>query len=395
MSRLLRAAALAGLALSAGCRKTVPPPVEEEALPPAAPVGINEISVLRVAGPRLWLGTSAGVVTFLPESGSWTLSSGQSGVSNEDVRDLAIAADGTAWTAHAGEPEDPASPETASSASDAPRHGGVRAFRPDGSVASYFEEQGLPTDDVVAVAVADGLVAAAGEQGLVLLREGATRFEPVESSPKRRLTVVDPGAGGSTRNLTEFRPRDERITALLGAGARLWVGTNHGLLALQDGAWTRFRLPACRRDGRAPDVVSALGRRPDGVVAALALQEGDETHPSGVAEIVAQGAGQVCMVPGVDVPESLTPAASSDGRTTWLATYEGLVRVRGADVILFERGDVLPALPPTAVEVDGAGGAWVGFWGGGIAHVTETDVTSWRLGAGSSGVAEAKRRSLR
>ena len=405
MSRTAAALGILFLLSTAACRKAEPPPPPSPELPPAAPVGINEIAALRASGSRVWLGTSAGVVAFLPQSGSWTLLAADGTVSHEGVRDLALGADGTAWTAHAAEPEDPdspaapdapaAPPQAGGSAPARPRRGGVRAFRPDGSVTAFFAEQGLPSDDVASIAVTDGLVAAATSAGLALLPSGAARFEPPDPSPKRRLTVIDPGAGGTSRNLTEFRPRDERITALLGAGSRLWLGTNHGLLALQDGAWTRVRLPACRRDGRAPDVVTALGARPDGVVAALGLQEGDAVIPSGVAEILAQGTAQACHVPGVDVPEALTPGVASDGRTTWLATYEGLVRVRGSEVILFERGDVLPDLPPTAVDVDGTGGAWVGLWGAGVAHVTDTDVTTWKLGTGAGGIAAAQRRVLR
>ena len=189
--------------------------------------------------------------------------------------------------------------------------------------------------------------------------------------------------------VTEFKPRGERVLALAGSGARLFVGTSHGLLMLEGETWRRVRLPSCRRDGKAASAVVALGMRPDGVVAALGLQTAEGFEPSGVAAVMRDGAAATCFAPGVDVPAALTPSFASDGTTTWLATYEGLVILRGPDVELIERGDGLPRVPPMAVTPDGAGGAWVGFWGAGIARVGGGGpMKRYRFPSGESGVAE-------
>lgn len=393
----LRVLVSVALLLVAGCRREAPPVAEAEPeLPPPAPIGVNEVVAISVTGDTLILATSAGLVDFDPAAGSHALRRAGPDLSPAGVRSMALATDGTAWTAHSapdeqshGHEHDPMPAEAAGAPrAIVVRHGGLRAYLPDGSVEAFFVEQGLPSNDCWAVAALDGgVIAAATAGGLAILDPATRTFTPIDASPRRRMLVIDPSAGGASRTLTEFRPRDETITSLLGRGQRLWLGTDHGLLALENGAWLRHRIPGCRRDGRAADVVTVLGPRPDGVVAALGL-DGERIEPSGLVEIREEGRAATCHVPGVDVPASLTTAVASDGRTTWMATYEGLLRIRGPEVVLLERGRELPELPPMAVAVSDDGAAWVGFWGSGIGHVSDAGVTMFRLGPGEQGIAE-------
>ncbi len=389
-------ACLLGILLAGACAEVTPPP-DPEPEPQVAPVAVNEIAVLRARSGRVIAGTSAGLVILDEATLRFTLSAGEGDLSHAGVTALDVAADGTIWTGHAAVAlaggDDPASEGASPEAGEAPaappvRRGGVRAFAPDGSVRAYFRAEGLPGDDVLALAVTGRAVAVATAEGLAVLREGAEAFEPALVEPRRRVIVVDPGAGGATRAVTEFRPRGERVLALAAAGDRLWVGTNHGLLLLDGDTWRRVVLPSCRRDGRLASSILALGVRPDGVAAVLGLESETGFEPSGVAEVLREGTGATCHVPGVDVPAALTPGIASDGRTTWIATYEGLVALKGSDAHLLERGVDLPRVPPMAVAPDGAGGVWVGTWGAGICRVSAAGVVSRiRLESGSSGTA--------
>lgn len=367
---LPRSALLLLAMLGASCREPPPPPPEPDPIPEPRPVGVNEVGALAISGAGVWVGTTDGVVLLLPDSGRWTLLGGGPRVSG-----IAVAPDGTAWSSHRAPAAD----------SPAPGEGGVRALRPDGSVQAYFSKDGLPSDDVLAIAWHDG-VAAATSGGLALMGSGGG-FTPWSPPQRRRVVLADPQSPG-LRTVTEFTPRGERVLSLAADASSLWLGTTHGLLAVQGATLRRVVLPSCRADSQAADGVVALAAARGMVVAAVAREPaGGEEEPSGVVEILGDGASARCRAPGTDVPAALTTSLATDGRTTWMATREGVLRMEGEDVRLLETGLDLPSAPPMAVASDASGAAWIGFWGAGVGRLRGEELTLWRFGAGQAGVA--------
>jgi ligand-binding sensor domain-containing protein len=360
-----------------GCRGKAPVPrgqaaAYEAARPPPAAGGgeLEEITAIAAGRGVVFIGTTAGPIRLDPDSGAHELVRGDDAVSHAGVVDLALDADGTAWTAHAA---GPGSGHAAPGASRAPRRGGVRALHEGGrEYSAWFAEDGLGATDVAAIAVGDGRVVAAVGPGLARLDQAdATQlFRPLFTDSTLRLTVVDlADVGAEPRSVQEFRPRSEVVRAVAVAGEDTWVGTTHGLYRLRETGVERFVIPCGTPQGRASLVTAAWASAAGGVIATLGVPRADGGfEPAGMLEH-APGSPPTCHEPGVDVPDS--PALDVDRAegTTWLGTYEGLVRVRGRDVELLDADAGAPPGPVTAVAAEGADACWVGTWGHG----------AWRL----------------
>jgi hypothetical protein len=371
-----RCVALVLLLAVVACRHDQPPPpVAAQPLPPALPVGLNEIEALALSGETLYVATSDGLVAFDTKTTRHRVITGDASVTFLDARDVAVAPDGTVWSAHAlPEPGESGRPA-------APRRGGLRQLRPDGSWSAFFAEDGLASDDVTAVAAGDGVVAAVAGGALVIRRtkpDGSpSAFARVDVEPRREILVVDASAGGASRIVTEFVPRDEQVTALAARGTRILAGTTHGLQLLEPDARKRLAIP-CVREATPAGRVLAVALDDGAILASLATNE-QEWRPAGLLQIDAALTHARCLLPGVDVPDAPAFDVATQGGLTWLATYEGLIRIRGDDVVLFERGQELPSRAVVAVAPDGASGCWVGTWGAGILHVRDGEVDGYRL----------------
>jgi len=390
-----RGVALALVLAVTGCARDEPAaPVAPEPLPAALPVGLNEIEALALSGDTLYCATAEGLVAFDVGTTRHRIVAGDASVTFANARDVAIAPDGSVWSAHALLPPAAAPPspppaateddEAAPPPPEAPapaRRGGLRQLRPDGSWAAFFAEDGLGSDDVTAVAAGDGVVAAVAGGALVIRRAGADGASPmfarVDNEPRREVLVVDASAGGSTRVVTEFVPRDESATSVAARGARILAGTTHGLQLFEPGARKRLAMP-CARDGKPAGHVLAVAFD-DGVMLASVATREEEWRPAGLLEMDAALTRAHCLLPGIDVPDAPAFDVATQGGLTWLATYEGLIRIRGNDVVLFERGVELPSRAVVAVAPDGASGCWVGTWGAGIVHVRDGAIEGYRL----------------
>ncbi len=146
----------------------------------------------------------------------------------------------------------------------------------------------------------------------------------------------------------------------------IWIGTDGGLAKLQDGEVTTYTA----RDGLASDTVTALAGGPDGSLW-IGTYEGLNRW---------RGGRLSPALPGVDAPisaiyEDVTSASSrEDARgDLWLGTEEqGLLRVRGDDVIALSIADGLPADTVKALAGAPDGTLWIGTEGG-LARMRDGD----------------------
>ena len=357
------------------------------------PVELNQVAALAVDGGRVWLATSGGIVVLNPRSNSAIVLVGDDRVSNANATDIAIAPNGVTWTSHGlsarergRREEGAAGPEVSAppGGETRAREGGIRAFGKEGAVTAFFAEDGLGTDEIDSIAAGRDLVIAAAGPALAILRTGApgSHFETRLTESPRRLQVIDLAAGASARRVVEFRPRAERMTAVAIDGSALLVGSTDAIYRIDGDELLRFA-PACRVNGGIPSHVIALAPLPGGFIASLGVPgaPGDAPLPGGLAEVRDFGRIARCHAPAFDVPAATTLDVAVDGQVIWLATYEGIVRIKGDDPELLVRGVEIPAPAPTAIAGDGQGGVWVGTWGGGTWHLADGLIDTYMIGA--------------
>lgn len=382
--------AILGVVLGAACRppeSARPSPRGRSTSPPppargAQPGVLDQVTAVRPAGGLVHVGTEAGVVVLDPGAGRYRLLAGEEDVSHAAVAALAVGEDGTVWSAHRAAP---------GSGGDGMRRGGVRAFGAGGSSRWWWSEDGLPSDDVLAVAVRGDRVVAAVAEAIAFLDLGDPEATWVTAfdSPSRKLEVVDPGAGADARrSVVEFRPRGERVTSVALDATSAWIGTTHGLYRRwSDGRLERHAVP-CRVDGRVVRWIGELAADSTRVAAVLVREApagGSRWLPGGLL-LLGPDSAATCLEPDVDVPASPSLSVALDGGVTWLATYQGVTRIEAHAVELWDAAAGAPDVPVTCVAPDGAGGCWFGTWGGGIVHVRDRSYVQFTFDAGPAGL---------
>lgn len=386
-----------------------PPRRPEESLP-EPPDGLpresNFVTALAVANGRVHVGSAAGIVRLDPATGAFVLLTGTDDAALSGVSDLAAAPDGTVWSAHVrlAPPEEGASPDAEREHGGEAGEGGLRALAPDGTLRAWFEAEGLPGRDVACVAAGPGGVAAGVGRALLVLdlASGGARFEPRFGDDSRRVTLVDVEEGAPlARSVMEFRPRGEEVLAVAASGTSFHVGTTHGLYRLDPDGLVHFVFP-CRDDHQVPSRVLALaslelapGAPFGGVAASLAVPTKDAAgwRPGGAMEVAADLSVR-CHESGVDVPDAPSLDVAAEGGTIWLATHEGLVRLRGRSVDLLDAAEGAPDVAVTAVAGDGAGGCWAGTWGAGVWRLSGREWTLYRFES-REGLATVTRGTIR
>ena len=204
-------------------------------------------------------------------------------------------------------------------------------------------------------------------------------FRRLLDEQQRHLRLLDLATGAEARDVVQFRPRGETVTAVAIDGASILAGTTDAIYRIDGDSVMRIVAPCSVRGRLAERVVSIAPLGAGGLAATLALPGTDaDWLAGGLVRVERNGFAWRCDVPGVDVPDAPAHAVAAFGDVVYLATWEGLTRVQGPDSELYARGDGTPAEPPTAVASDGHGGAWVGTWGGGAYHVSGTKVDVYR-----------------
>jgi ligand-binding sensor domain-containing protein len=384
-----------GLFLGTGCRaptedvaESPGPETSSRVLQPPVldPGTLNQVAAVAVGERTLFLAGEAGIVRLDPVSGAYSLLPEADGASSSGAAALALADDGTLWSAHRSDPVRAAIPR-----------GGVRVLAPgQARPRAYLAKDGIGVADVAALALSPERVVVASGESLAQLRldgsdEGFVRF--FEESNRKLEVIAFDEEGSFRRRVIEFRPRGERVLALALAEPALWVGTTHGLYRLSGDELLRYEIP-CRVDGFPPRRVNALASTPTGVIAALGLDtEEGEWRPGGLLELDGD-AGWRCHVPDLDVPDVPSLAVAQADGVTWLATYEGPTRIDGPDAELFDAAAGAPDLPASAIAVASDGSVWVGTWGGGVWRLDGESWTAYRLDGELGGTAAISRGRL-
>jgi signal transduction histidine kinase/CheY-like chemotaxis protein/ligand-binding sensor domain-containing protein len=273
----------------------------------------------------LWAGTQDGLARY--NGRAWTVERLPNARRSTWITSLLATSDGELWVG---------------------THGGGLARRDAGGAWSVVDATaGLPHDHVVAMCEAGDDVWVATPRGLARWRAG--RWEavalPDESAHPLCLETV---------------------------AGELWVGTrDHGLLRYARGRWST-------REGDPREMVRALLRAETGVYAAL---------DAGVAVLGDGRWTPLDAAPRSAASALLETASASGGRTLWIGTNDGLVRVEGGRAVRYSTEHGLPnhvvmSLLPRTTR-DGTLAVWVGTYGGGLARV---DLGQWTAFDTTSGL---------
>lgn len=296
---------------------------------------------------RLLVATASGL-GVLAQDGTWSAVTTAAGLPSDDVRGVAVDADGSTWYATAV---------------------GAAVRRPGGAftvLSGATTGGGLANDDVRAVAVGpDGTVWFALPVGAgARLANGTWRTETA-------------GGGHLVSN-------DVRHVAVDARGA-VWFATPAGLSRLARGVWTTFAVGDARHVAFAEQgaVWVATGAGPVRI------------GPDDTVTAVALGLGPACddvrAVAPVPSPSTSDPATGDTG-TVVLATAGGLVELRPAgDALLRTTADGLPGNDCRTVLADPDGVVWVGTTAGLGRRGTEGD---WRQIGTADGLPDNAVRSL-
>ena len=253
----------------------------------------------------LWVGTRRQGVARI-HGGEVRVFTTQEGLAGNDVTDLAVTRDGTAWVGGAA----------------------LRTVTADGHVRAYGPEDGAPEGAVSALfGHADGTVWIGGLRGTLVWHDAAG-FHPVRwSRDETRGTVM------SIR-------RDP--------GGTLWIGTSSGLLQVE-GERTGAAVAHRRLDG----IILSLASGPVGIWAST---ENDLVH--------IDGAGEKRYDPSGGLLHAVQALAQDDQGGVWLGTRAGLAQLRPRIIRSYTRGDGLPSKLATCVLETRDGDLWIGTTGG-------------------------------
>ncbi|WP_244432666.1 ligand-binding sensor domain-containing protein [Holophaga foetida] len=187
-------------------------------------------------------------------------------------------------------------------------------------------------------------------------RGGSLWFSPQESGGLGRVSasgdvVISESLPG------ELHKGKLEVLAFLEDGAgRLWVATNQGLFARENGVWRRWT----QQEGLRATALDGLGLAADGAVWVY------YTEPSGATKVLLQN-GQLRVLEHLDaqgsLPSDLVYALGEDPKgTLWVSTDQGVVRVRQKSSFRLGRG--VDRSPDEgnggAMLVEGNGDVWVG-----------------------------------
>lgn len=273
--------------------------------------GVWQVSRVRWDG-RLLVPTASGV-GVLAADGTWSALTTAHGLPSNDLRDVAVDADGSTWYATAS---------------------GAAVRRPGGAVTVLSRAttgNGLASDDVRAVAVAPN---------------GTVWFtHPVGVSAR----LPDGSWRTHTADPTRFPSNDVRHVAVAVDGAA-WFATGGGVARLADGVWTTFTT----EQGLPTNDVRHVAPFRDGVWLATAAGLATIGHDDRVTpvDLTALGLGAAA---------NDTRVVSTQDGTAWIATATGLVELRpGRTARLYSTADGLPGNDVSAVTVTPDGVVWAG-----------------------------------
>ncbi|GAA4699514.1 phage tail protein [Phytohabitans rumicis] len=279
---------------------------------------------------RLLVATSAGVGVRTGD-GPWSALTTANGLPSNDVRGVAVDADGSSWFATAA---------------------GGAVFRPDGTVAVLTTATtggGLASNDVRAVGVApDGTAWFAHPAG-VSARDATGAWQTVTAGP-------------------DGLPSNDTRHVLATLDGTVWVATAAGLTRrVPGGTWQAVAETAGARQ---------VAQGPDGTVwvatgSGLARVGADGT--AAMVDLVAAGAG-----PGTNDTRAVAPALAGTG-PVWVATAAGLVELSSAMTARRHgTGDGLPSDDCRAVLAQPDGTVWVGTPAG-LAVRGPDPAATWRV----------------
>ncbi len=258
----------------------------------------NDVSALALDGERLWVGTfDRGLASY--ERGRWSVVSGV----DERVNGLAVEG-GRLWVATA--------------------RGLVTVER--GTVGVHREADGLPADDVHAVAaLRGGGVVVGTARGAALVRAGGIESLVKTGAPAEATWAVAEAPDGS-----------------------LWLGTTNGLYRYRAGAPVgRFSVASGHL--RDPWVTSVAFEGP-------AVWVG--TYAGGVSRLTLGARNVVLAEPGAADAHVNPAGLGVFGGRVWAATMSGLLSLRMGDTAWRVEGGAAPGRDVTAVVRDGRA-VWV------------------------------------
>ena len=287
----------------------------------------------------------------------WSTYSTEDGLSDPEIKAVAVAEDGTVWISH--------------------NSTGISSFK-DGVFTNYDMEDGLGANATYAVAVGpDGTVWAGTGWGLAYFDDGIwVNYIPkdgLDSGSVFSVAVADDGtvwAGTATSvssfdgsTFTNYTPDDGLVDTFVYDVAiddqgHLWFATVGGVSYFDGTTWTSYT----EEDGLALDAVYSIAIATDGAVWFGTAGGGVSRFDGGTWTTYTEGEGY-------DVFYVRDIAVASDG-ALWFATEgDGVVRFDGQNWLTFRKTDGIPYdwVEGTATAPDGA--MWFGFRKEGIASV--------------------------
>ena len=249
-------------------------------------------------------------------------------------------------------------------------------FRMDqGAITHYSQKDGLPSDTIQCVVVAQNDVWACTASGLVRFSDGKPQVyraaEGLSSNLVRAAARAPDGTlwvgGESTRlsvwNGTKFvtrtltsMPADAGVRSMaFGSDGTLWVGTTEGLVEMKDGHDRLFTT----RDGLADNWIMSLFEGRDG-----ALWVGTR---SGFSRL--RNGELVSFRPEEGLSQSTVYSVFEDREgSLWVGTKHGLNQFLDGRAIPYTINEGLPSNNTGPVLEDSAGHIWVGTLGAGLSR---------------------------
>jgi ligand-binding sensor domain-containing protein/signal transduction histidine kinase len=293
-------------------------------------------SVIQTRDGYLWIGTWAGIVRF----DGVRFTPVAKDLPNDHARVLVEDAEGDVWIGLSGT--------------------GVARWR-RGSLDLVRPEQGLAGSDVRALALDDGRVWVATENGVSVLDGGrVATWRTQEGLPSNLVNGLARRAEGgmwiatagglchAARLQMECRSHPSGLTlnALLETtDGQLWMGTDRGL---HSGVATIDAEFACRGDCLADRTVTSLMQARDGGLW-IGLADGGLVHRRDGVETRY----------GLPVHEPVVGLLEDQEGSVWVATNGGLVRLRPARVAMLTTADGLSGRNIGSIVQDAAGTIWV------------------------------------
>jgi ligand-binding sensor domain-containing protein len=297
-------------------------------------------SVIQTRDGYLWVATWAGItrfdgVRFTPVATT---------LPNDHARALVEDADGSVWIGLSGT--------------------GVARWRP-GGVEVVTPEQGLAGADVRALALDEGRLWLATENGVSAIERGrVATWRTRDGLPSNNINGLARGPQGgvwiatadglchATRLQVECRAdaRDLTLYAVLETrDGRLWIGTDRGLLS---GPASLSADLVCRGECFAGRTVTALMQAKDGGLW-IGFADGELVHRLNGIE-TRYGAADGLPSEG---PVGLV---EDEEGSVWAATNGGLVRLRPARVAMLTTANGLPVNTIGSIVQDTSGTIWAG-----------------------------------